>query len=81
MCVFIFSCLLDSCEAETKSFLACKEQWKTEIEEKLEKLKMMERDLSNKEKELLEVREREGGEDIRGEKNRLSFSLSTEVCP
>ena len=81
MCVFIFSCLLDSCEAETKSFLACKEQWKTEIEEKLEKLKMMERDLSNKEKELLEVREREGGEDIRGKKNRLSFSLSTEVCP
>lgn len=62
---YFCSCFLDSCEAETKSFLACKELWKTEIEEKLEKLKTMERELSNKEKELLEVRgsgrEREGG--------------------
>ena len=54
---------LDSCEAETKSFLACKEEWKREIEEKLEKMKIMERELSNKEKELLEVRggDRENG--------------------
>ena len=39
--------------------MACKEEWKTEIKEKLEKLKTIERELSNKEKELLEVRERE----------------------
>ena len=36
--------------------MACKEQWKTEIEEKLENLKTIERELSNKEKQLLEVR-------------------------
>ena len=47
--------LPDSCQAETKSFLACKEEWKAEIEGKLEKLKTIERELSNKEKQLLEV--------------------------
>lgn len=46
----------DSCQEETKSFLACKEEWKAEIEEKLEKLKIIERELSNKEKQLVEVR-------------------------
>ena len=55
LCI-IFHYFVDSCQAETKSFLACKEEWKTEIEEKLEKLKTIERELSNKEKQLLEVR-------------------------
>ena len=55
LCI-IFHYFADSCLAETKSFLASKEEWKTEIEEKLEKLKTIERELSNKEKQLLEVR-------------------------
>ena len=69
---YVTFCLLDSCEAETKSFLACKEEWKTEIEEKLEKLKTIERELSNKEKELLEVRERERGRETGITSERLS---------
>ena len=52
---FCFSSVSDSLEQETQTFLSQKSKWKEEIEEKLEKLKTVERSLSSKEQELEEV--------------------------
>ena len=45
----------DSLEKETESFLGQKEEWKKEIDDKLETLKTMERTLHSKEEELKKV--------------------------
>ncbi len=46
---------IDSLEAETASFLGSKVEWKQEIDDKLEELKVMERSLTSKEAELNKV--------------------------
>ena len=55
VCLHAVSFKPDKLQQETESFLNRKEEWKKEIEVKLEKLKTVERELTNKEQELQEV--------------------------